>query len=218
MSDGKGPARITVWSDYVCPFCYLETPVLRRLRDEMAGRVTIEWRAFELRPEPVPTLDPESAYLDDVWARAVKPMAEERGVEIRRPPVQPRSREALETAEFAREKGAFDRVHGTLFEAFFREGRDLGDRDVLADVAESAGLAGDELREALREDRYTDKVLQDQVEARELGVSGVPALFVAPPDVPLEEARVVEGAQPYDTVRRAVLEGLGEEPAGEGAA
>jgi predicted DsbA family dithiol-disulfide isomerase len=217
VSDGKGPARITVWSDYVCPFCYLEAPVLRRLSDEMAGRVEIEWRAFELRPEPVPTLDPESAYLDDVWARAVKPMAEERGIEIRRPPVQPRSREALETAEFARENGAFGRVHAKLFEAFFREGRDLGDRDVLADVAESAGLAGDELREALREDRYTEKVLQDQVEARELGVSGVPALFVAPPDVPLEDARVVEGAQPYGTVRRAVLEALGEEPAGEGA-
>lgn len=212
MTDADDVAKVTVWSDYVCPFCYLETPVLRRLRDEMSDRVTVEWRAFELRPEPVPTLDPESGYLDDVWARAVMPMAEERGVEIRRPPVQPRSREALETAEFAREKGAFDRVHGRLFEAFFREGRDLGDREVLAGVAESAGLSGDELEAALREDRYTEKVLQDQVEARELGVSGVPALFVAPPDVPLEEARVVEGAQPYDTVRRAVLEALGEAP------
>ncbi len=215
MTDGEGPARITVWSDYVCPFCYLETPVVRRLRDEMAGRVEIEWRAFELRPEPVPTLDPESEYLDDVWGRAVTPMAEERGVEVRRPPVQPRSREALETAAFAREEGAFDRVHRGLFEAFFREGRDLGDRDVLADVAESAGLDGDELRDALREDRYTEQVLRDQVEARELGVSGVPALFVAPPGVPLEEARAVEGAQPYATVRRAVLEALGEDPGEE---
>lgn len=215
MSDGEGPARVAVWSDYVCPFCYLETPVLRRLRDELEGRVEIDWRAFELRPEPVPTLDPESAYLDDVWARAVEPMAEERGVEIRRPPVQPRSREALETAEFAREEGAFDRVHEGLFDAFFRDGRDLGDRDVLVDVARSAGLDGDGLRAALREDRHTEKVLGDQVEARELGVSGVPALFVAPPEVPLEEARVVEGAQPYDTVRRVVLEVLGEEPDGD---
>lgn len=216
MTDADGPARVTVWSDYVCPFCYLETPVLQRLRDEMEGRVEIEWRAFELRPEPVPTLDPESAYLDDVWARAVTPMAEERGVQIRRPPVQPRSREALETAEFARERGAFDRVHASLFEAFFREGRDLGDRGVLADVAGSAGLDGDELGEALEEDRYTEKVLEDQVEARELGVSGVPALFVAPPGVPLGEARVVEGAQPYDSVRRAVLGVLGEEPGEDG--
>lgn len=212
MSDRPAAARVTMWSDYVCPFCYLETPVLRRLREEMAGRVEVEWRAFELRPEPVPTLDPESPYLDDVWERSVTPMAEDRGMEIRRPPVQPRSREALETAELAREEGVFDRVHDALFGAFFREGRDLGDRDVLADVAGSAGIDGDELRRALGEGRFTESVLHDQVEARELGVSGVPALFVTPPDGTLEEARVVEGAQPFGTVRDAVLGALGEVP------
>ena len=65
--------RIDVWSDYVCPFCYLEQPVLRRIARQYQGKVVLEWRAFELRPEPVPTLDPDCEYLHAIWNRAVYP-------------------------------------------------------------------------------------------------------------------------------------------------
>jgi predicted DsbA family dithiol-disulfide isomerase len=205
-------ARVVVWSDYVCPFCYLETPVLDEVREEFGDRVDVEWRAFELRPEPVPTLDPESEYLTDVWRRAVRPMARDRDVELARPPVQPRSRRALEAAEFARDRGRFEAMHRALFRAFFRDGRDLGDVDVLLDVADEVGLDREELRRALAEERYTGKVLDDQVEARERGVDGVPALFVVPAGEELEEAEVVQGAQPVERVRSAVLRALGEDP------
>jgi predicted DsbA family dithiol-disulfide isomerase len=46
--------RLDVWSDYVCPFCYLEEPVLTRIIDEFGNDVKVNWQAFELRPEPVP--------------------------------------------------------------------------------------------------------------------------------------------------------------------
>lgn len=206
-------ARVVVWSDYVCPFCYLETPVLDAVREQFGDRVEVEWRAFELRPEPVPTLDPDSGYLDDIWSRAVRPMAEEREVPLERPPVQPRSRKALEAAEFARREDRFEAMHRALFRAFFREGRDLGDVDVLAEIGEEVGLDPDELRRALAEDRYAEKVLEDQVEARERGVDGVPALFVVPAGEELDEAEVVAGAQPVERVREAVLRALGEDPA-----
>ena len=71
---------IDVWSDYVCPFCYLEQPVLQQLHTEFRERVDIYWHAFELRPAPVPTLAPDSPYLQDIWQRAVLPMAQERGL------------------------------------------------------------------------------------------------------------------------------------------
>jgi predicted DsbA family dithiol-disulfide isomerase len=71
--------RLDVWSDYVCPFCYLEEPILGRIRDEFGNDVDVKWQAFELRPEPVPTLAPDGEYLHTVWNDSVYPMAAERG-------------------------------------------------------------------------------------------------------------------------------------------
>ena len=70
-----GQVHIDVWSDYVCPFCYLAEPTLAQVEQEFKGAVQMNWRAFELRPEPVPTLDSQGEYLRDIWARAVYPMA-----------------------------------------------------------------------------------------------------------------------------------------------
>lgn len=196
--------RITVWSDYVCPFCYLQEPVLERIRDELGSDVAIEWRAFELRPEPVPTLDPGGDYLHGIWNSSVYPMAERRGMLLRLPPVQPRSRRALEAAELARERGRFDAMHHALFRAFFEDGRDLDDPQVLLEVGTSVGLNAEELRSALEQGRYTETVLRDERLAQELGISGVPAMLVRPADAALEDAEVVMGGQPYESVRAAV--------------
>jgi predicted DsbA family dithiol-disulfide isomerase len=92
MADTK--LRIEVWSDYVCPFCYLEFSILERLQRERGQQVSVAWRAYELRPDPVPTLDPDGEYLHRVWNQSVYPMARERGLALKLPPVQPRSRKA----------------------------------------------------------------------------------------------------------------------------
>ena len=193
----QGRARITVFSDYVCPFCYLEEPDLARVKEEYGDRVEVDWRAYELRPDPIPTLDPDGSYLHRVWNASVYPMAESLGMKLRLPPVQPRSRKALEAAEFAREKGLYDEMHNALFRAFFEDGRDIGDVEVILDVAAPVGLDLSELRAALAEDRYTEKVLADEELSRKLGVSSVPTMLVTPAGAPLEEAEVITGAQPY---------------------
>ena len=71
---GPHTVQIDVWSDYVCPFCYLLEPTLAQIQQDAKGKVRISWQAFELRPDPVPTLDPNGNYLRDVWERAVYPM------------------------------------------------------------------------------------------------------------------------------------------------
>src|SRR2546427_1128018 len=55
----KAKAHIDVWSDYVCPFCYLAEPTLTRVTQQFGDAVAVNWRAFELRPDPIPTLDPK---------------------------------------------------------------------------------------------------------------------------------------------------------------
>lgn len=203
------PILIAVWSDYVCPFCYLERPVLERIRNELGDGVIIDWRSFELRPEPEPTLDPNADYLHRVWNQSVYPMAQDRGMTLKLPPVQPRSRKAHEAAEFAREAGRLDEMNGALFKAFFEDGRDLADIEVLIDIGQSIDLDPHELREALASGRYTQKVLDDEGLARQIGVSGVPALIVSAG----QQAYLVSGAQPYETIKDVIAYATGEKVA-----
>ena len=188
-------ARLTVFSDYVCPFCYLEEPDLARIRREYGERVEVDYRAYELRPYPVPTLDPGGEYLHRVWNSAVYPMANSLGMTLRLPPVQPRSRRALEAAEHARDQGRFDAMHDALFRAFFAGGRDLDDTSTLLEIGGYAGLDRDELSQALEEGSYTEKVISDEELARRLGITSVPTILVGGSDRPFEEAEPVVGAQ-----------------------
>lgn len=201
MSTPGAPVRIDVWSDYVCPFCYLELPVLERLQSEFGPELAVHWRAFELRPAPVPTLDPGGEYLRTTWARAVYPMAEQRGMTLRLPPVQPRSRLALEAAEFAKEAGAFPEFHRGVFRAFFEEGQDIGDTRVLGDLAEASGMERGALLRALKLGSYTSRVMFDQEAAHRLGIGGVPALRIVGTGGAMVQ---VSGALPVDQVRMAI--------------
>ncbi|HSH47226.1 MAG TPA: DsbA family protein [Halomonas sp.] len=200
--------RITldVFSDYVCPFCYLEAPELDALGERFGEEVEIRWRAFELRPEPEPTLDPDGDYLHDIWERAVYPMAAERGMTLRLPRLQPRSRLAHEASAWAsgRESarpGAGAAMRSALFRGFFEESLDLADSEALTQVAETQGLDGEALRRALAAGEFRERVLADQRAARELGIGGVPALRFA---LDGEHAGVLEGAQPRRQLYLAV--------------
>jgi predicted DsbA family dithiol-disulfide isomerase len=198
--------RILVWSDYVCPFCYLERPVLERAQAELGHGFEIDWRSFELRPELEPTLDPDAEYLHRVWNQSVYPMAQERGMVLKLPPVQPRSRKAHEAAEFARQAGRLDAMNNALFKAFFEDGRDLADIEVLLDIGQSVELDAGELHEALTSGRYEQRVIEDQQLARQIGISGVPALIVTAG----AQAYLVSGAQPYEAVKDVIARAIAD--------
>jgi predicted DsbA family dithiol-disulfide isomerase len=197
-------AAVDIWSDYVCPFCYLEMPAIVRLQEEFGPRVEVAWHAFELRPEPAPTLDPKGAYLRDLWAASVYPMARQAGMKLVLPPVQPRSRKAFEAVEYARTVGRFDAMHLALFKAFFEEGRDIEDTETLLDIGASVGLDMNALKGALDAGRYTHRVLEAEQKAQRLGISGVPLSIVRGQDWPLSDGIVLRGAVPYDSLRAAI--------------
>jgi predicted DsbA family dithiol-disulfide isomerase len=189
---------LDIWSDYVCPFCYLELPAVTRLQQAFGPRLDVVWHAFELRPDPVPTLDPDGQYLHTVWNRSVYPMAQRLGMHIKLPPVQPRSRKAFEAVAFARDAGRFDAMHLALFRGFFEQGRDVGDSAELLSLAAQSGLDANALQAALDDGRYTQQVLQDERQAQVLGITGVPLLLVRPAGAPWETAVPLQGAVPYE--------------------
>lgn len=172
------PTTLEVFSDFVCPFCYLtEQP----LADAVEGRdVQIAWRPFELRPEPAPTLRPEGDYLRSTWDEVVYPMAERMGVPIVLPRVspQPYSRLAFEGFAFAEERGLGQRYTERIFRAFFVQQRDIGSVEVLADVAAALGLDGADFRAALESGRYTATHRQALQRAHDLEITAVPTFVV----------------------------------------
>jgi predicted DsbA family dithiol-disulfide isomerase len=158
--------------------------------------VVIVWRAFELRPDPVPTLDPNGDYLHRVWGSSVYPLAKDLGVDIKLPPVQPRSRRAHEAAHWARRHAKFREYNDALFRAFFQRGEDIGNTDVLTRLASDMALDGNDLREALDKDLYLENVLADEREAKKLGLRGVPA-FVANRKIALSGVQSLESLQKF---------------------
>jgi predicted DsbA family dithiol-disulfide isomerase len=155
------------------------------------------WRAFELRPNTVPPLDPNAEYLDRVWEASVYPLAARLGVPMNRPPVQPRTRRTHEAAHWARSIGRFDDLHTALLEAFFVRGEDIGDIDVLVALAETLGMPGEVLRRALVSREFEQHVIDDEELARQMDVGNVPA-FIA------DGRYGVIGVQPVDVLRQLV--------------
>ena len=102
------------------------------------------------------------------------------------------SRLAQELAKWADSLTGFDTIHDALYRAYFVEGRNIGDANVLAGVAQSVGLPVEETHSALTERTFKSAVDADWAKARQYGITGVPS-FVA-------GSYKVVGAQPYDVL------------------
>lgn len=197
---------IDIWSDYVCPFCYLETPIADQLHKHFEEDLRIAWHAFELRPDSVPALDPDGEYLHRVWNLCVYPLAETRGMALKLPPVQPRSRKAFEATECARGQAPAAPMQRAIFHAFFEEGRDIGTIEVLVDIGSKLGLDAERLQSALASNLYTARVVEDEALAQRLDIAVVPTLLMRRADEPLESAVRMVGAGAYEQLRDAVIE------------
>ncbi|HVP04123.1 MAG TPA: DsbA family oxidoreductase [Dehalococcoidia bacterium] len=185
--------RLLVVSDYICPWCYIGFTRIEQLRAEFDVELSVG--AYELRPGIPPEGIPRSeaskgrvyppGYLDNL-----RDLAAASGIEMKRPPIVPNTRKAHEATEFAKEHGKLWEIHRALFHAYFEEERNLGDTDVVCEVAAGIGLDADELRRALEDRRYADEVEQQLAWARAAGVTGVPTVV-------FNEKFAVVGAQEY---------------------
>lgn len=176
VGDAAG-AGLIVYTDFVCPFCYLAEVAMQPLREE---GVPIEGRAFELWPAPAPLPSMDKPYFRTGWERGVMPLAERLGVSgMKQPQLATRTRKAHEAVHFAREHDAEDALRRAIFDAYFIEQRDIGRIDVLVEIGTAVGLDALALRIALDVDKYTHQVVAEQAEAQRLGITGVPAHIAA---------------------------------------
>jgi predicted DsbA family dithiol-disulfide isomerase len=190
--------RVEIWSDVVCPWCYIGK---RRFATALArfahrDRVTVEWRSFELHP------DAESARLGDIvepgdYGRRLAAKngselaavqqhlglltdaARAEGLDVHFERVQPaNSFAAHRVLQLALAQGVHEAAMERLFSGFFTSGEAIGDAVVLERLAGDVGLAGDDVRRALSDELYADAVRADQALARELGIDAVPCFVI----------------------------------------
>jgi predicted DsbA family dithiol-disulfide isomerase len=171
--------KIDVFVDYVCPFCFLVEGAIEELKRDRDVDVTI--RPFELRPDPVPTLRPEDDYLPRIWRDAVYPMADRLDVPITLPTIspQPRTEKAFMVLQLAQEQGKAEAYSEAMFKAFFQDDRNIGEDEVILDVAVSVGLDRAEAEQALRSEERRARQQADQDYAvNAVGVTSVPGIMV----------------------------------------
>jgi len=153
MTNRKPELKISVISDYICPFCFIGHRRLQRLRDDY--ELKINWCFVEIHPEtpaegrPVAMLN----YSEDYWnslMQNLKRLADEEGIELSEHTMTTNSRQALLLAEASKVLGAevFYPLHERLFEAYFVDGQNIGDEQVLRQIAAECGVPENILQQA----------------------------------------------------------------------
>jgi predicted DsbA family dithiol-disulfide isomerase len=180
--------EIEIWSDVMCPFCYIGKRRIERALSQFghSSDIQIEWKSFQLNPglktEPGKTID---AYLAEnkgwtlEYARQmnqqVTDMAKEEGLIYNMDrAVVANSFDAHRLLQLAKTKQLGHIVEELLFKAYFTDGQNTADRKVLTDIGLASGLERPELEHLFDTDAFSDLVQQDIDEAQQLGIRGVP--------------------------------------------
>ena len=158
----------------------------------------IQWLPFDLHPEYPPEGIPRAQLLARYGERFHERLArtfEQEGLAYEpRRDVVPNSQLALRVTELARDRGLHEPVHDRLMDAYWAEGRNIGDHDELRVLAAEAGL--DDIEPALDGDAYAARIDASTTQAHSLGITGIPA-FV------LDSRLLLLGAQPREVFERA---------------
>jgi len=204
------PRSITVYSDYVCPFCYLGRKSLSRYQATRDSELEIDWHPFDLRSQkrnPDGSIDhsADDGKSDDYYEQArqnVRRLQEQYDVEMTLEIATDVDSLPAQTASYyVKEHYPYETwldFDEAVFDALWIEGEDIGDEDLLVELASEAGIDGDEISAALADDSLAETVRERFDEAQQAGVTGVPTFaydgYAARGAVPPEHIeRLVEG-------------------------
>ena len=194
--------KIEVYSDVVCPWCYVGKRRLERALTEFGGNVRVTWRPFQLNPTmPKEGMD-RTAYLEAKFGsldsfRQLEEHVLAAGAAERIPfafekiAKTPNTFAAHRLIWLGEREGCQNAVVDALFRGYFEEGADIGSSAVLVQLAAQAGLPDESVERLLRSDEGTAEVKAEESAGHKLGIRGVP-YFV------LDGTYAISGAQPVD--------------------
>lgn len=211
--------KIEIWSDVMCPFCYIGKRHLEQALAQFddSNRVEIVWKSYQLNPDlPLKIENKESAY--EYLAKA-KGISYEQSVQMHDNVVKMAAKVGLnyqfdkavvansfyahQLAQYAKEKGLGVEIEELLFKAYFTEGKDISDKATLVLLGAELGFTQAEVEQALSNEKYAVLVRKDIAETQQIGVRGVP-FFV------FDRKYAVSGAQPTEQFLGALQQSVSE--------
>ena len=207
--------KIEIWSNVVCPWCYIGKRRLEHALGEFehAGEVEISWRSFQLNPDTPPgTAVPTRDYLAKRFGRQatamtgrVAELGREEGLDLDfDAALTVNTLDAHRVLHLAADLGLGDAAKERLLRAHFTEGADLSDPDTLVALLSEIGVDPDRVRSVLAGDEYAKAVRDDIQQARILGATGVP-FFV------IDRKYGISGAQPAEAFLHALRTAYADE-------
>lgn len=174
--------RVTVYSDYICPFCYVGNHRLQRLRDTYD--LKINWCFLEIHPEtsaegePIDSLD----YPSEQWQQMLdnlERIADEEHIPLSKLDFITNSKDALLLSEASKQcgKDTFYKLHDNLFHAYFVDQKNIGDRDILRCIAIEYGIDEDIIEQAWNDTMYQQRLLNNYEAARHHNIQSVPSFI-----------------------------------------
>lgn len=175
--------RLTVFTDYICPFCYIGDLRLQKLRKDY--EVLVNYRFIEIHPDtPVQGATVDSLnYSDEQWQGMMDglvEMAQEEGIELAPVRLLANSHRALLLAEAAKKEGReiFYKLNQALYEEYFLAGRNIGSEEVLREIAEVCGVRNEVVDKAWSDPEIEKTLRMNMSMAVKAGVTGTPTLFI----------------------------------------
>lgn len=198
--------KIEIWSDYVCPFCYIGERKLEQALEQldMKDDVEIIFNAFELDPNAAPSYE---ANINELIAKkygmglAQAKAANENiinaargvGLNFNFDNLKPTNTfNAHRLSHYAKAEGKLKEYTEIVMKGYFADSMLISDHNTLADLAEKVGLNRDKSMEILSSDAFTEEVRQDETAAHKRGINGVPYFL-------FDGKEAVSGAQPVET-------------------
>ena len=201
---------LEVVSDTICPWCYIGKRQLDAALDMLGNKIQINvrWRPFELNPDmPREGIDRQiyrsrkfgswekSLVLDAQVAEAGKAV----GLDFRHESIAktPNTLSSHVIVRLAEDMGVQDQLVESLFKAYFKDGQDVGDTNVLTNIGASCGIDRGRIAEALADDMMRDEVKIEAMEFSNAGISSVPSVL-------LDSHLLFSGAQPSQSIAAAL--------------
>lgn len=194
--------EVKIWSDVRCPFCYIGKRRLESALEKFPEKekVTITWKSFQLDPslktdEGISTIEyfvnNKGVSVDQAqqMLQRMMQMGQDAGLKMDlENSVMANSFKAHRLLQMAKSKGLGNELKEELLKVHFEESKNIDEDKVLLEAGESIGLPGEEVEKVLQSDDFAYEVKQDELEARNLGVRGVP-FFV------FDDKYAISGAQ-----------------------